>query len=81
MNQGFVLPNVPVNEPVENQPVSLDAQWSRRRPIWMRDYISGDELSDDDIVAHLPLFVDNDPIIFDGAIKNIKWRKAMDAEI
>lgn len=47
----------------------------------MNDYVSGDELSDDDTTAHFALFVDSDPILFEEAVKDIKWKKAMDAEM
>ena len=53
----------------------------RRRPVWMNDYTSGEEFSDEDTLAHLVLFAESDPIAFDEAIKDSKWRKAMDAEI
>ena len=51
---------------------------SRRKPIWMNDYTSGEELVDEDL-AQLALFAESDPITFDEAIKDSKWRKAMDA--
>jgi hypothetical protein len=54
---------------------------SRRKPAWMIDYTSGEELADEDSLAHLALFAESDPITFDEAIKDSKWRKAMDAEI
>lgn len=47
----------------------------------MNDYVSGDELSDDDITAHFALFADSNPILFEEAVKDIKWKKAMDAEM
>lgn len=47
----------------------------------MTNYASGDEMSDDDIIAHLVLFADNDPIIFNNAVVDMKWKKVMDAEI
>jgi hypothetical protein len=50
----------------------------RRRPVWMNDYTSGEEFSDEDTLAHLVLFAESDPIAFDEAIKYSR-RKAMDA--
>ncbi|KAK1588139.1 hypothetical protein Q3G72_020176 [Acer saccharum] len=47
----------------------------------MIDYVSGDELSDDNATAHFILFEDCDPITFEDAMKDSKWQKAMDAEI
>ena len=45
------------------------------------DFVSGDELSDEDNLAHMVLFAGQDPISFDDAVKSHKWKQAMDAEI
>nr|KYP54551.1 hypothetical protein KK1_000742 [Cajanus cajan] len=47
----------------------------------MIDYVSGDELSDEDTAAHFALFTGSDPILFAEAVKEEKWKKAMDVEI
>lgn len=47
----------------------------------MTDYVSGNELSDEDTIAHFALFAGSDPILFTKAVKEEKWKKAMDAEI
>ncbi|CAJ2672171.1 unnamed protein product [Trifolium pratense] len=47
----------------------------------MNDYESGGELSDEDTTAHFALFTGSDPIMFTEAVKEEKWKKAMDAEI
>jgi len=56
---------------------------ARRPPGWIRDYETGQGLSDEEIVnlTHLALFTDRDPITFAEAVKSEKWRKAMDQEI
>lgn len=69
------------NRENEDQLTSLDGRRPRKRPFWMSDYVSCDELSDDDPIVHLGLFADSDPISFNDAANNIKWKKAMDAEI
>ena len=56
-------------------------QRPRKRPSWMIDYVSGDELSDDDTIAHFALFADSTPLAFEDAVEDSKWQKAMDAEI
>ena len=55
----------------------------RKPPGWMQDYVSGQGLSDEENVdmAHLALFSDSDPLTYEDAVKNSKWRQAMDAEI
>lgn len=47
----------------------------------MIDYVSGDELSDKDTTAYFTLFAGFDPILFAKAVKEEKWKNAMDAEI
>ncbi|KAJ9565577.1 hypothetical protein OSB04_001543 [Centaurea solstitialis] len=56
---------------------------TRRRPAWMRDYISGDELSDEEgDASQFVLFTQmTDPVTYDAASKDIKWREAMDQEM
>ena len=53
----------------------------RRRPTWMQDYeVTGiDNLEDP--ITHFALFSDYDPTTFKTAVKEEKWRKAMDVEI
>lgn len=58
----------------------------RRAPTYLNDFVSGDGLSDEgeDVQTHLVLFdsvVHSDPISFDEAVKEEKWRTTMDAEI
>ena len=53
----------------------------RRQPAWMRDYVSGERLSEDDDMAHLVLLADSDPITYEEVEKSAKWRKAMNSEI
>ena len=47
----------------------------------MTDYVSGDELSDEDTTTHFALFAGSDPMLFIEAVKEEKWKRAMDAEI
>lgn len=47
----------------------------------MIDYMSRDELSDEDSIAHFALFTDSNHILFTEAVKEEKQKKAMDAEI
>ena len=54
---------------------------SRHPPIWMRDYDSGEGLSDDDHQGNFSLFVDDDPLSYMDATQSAKWRCAMDSEI
>ena len=53
----------------------------RRAPIYLNDFVSGDSLSDDDEVNMVQDAGTEDPIHFEYAVKEQKWRKAMDNEI
>jgi len=54
---------------------------SRHPPTWMRDYVTGEGLSEEDNEAHLAIFAATDPIYFEDASKSEKWRHAMDLEM
>lgn len=79
-----------VNEEIENNsPIagsggalsSSDEKRVRRPPMWMRDYMSGEGLSEEDIDINLALFASADPAHFEEAIRCEKWRATMDLEI
>ena len=48
------------------------------KPIWMEDYEVN--MSENSLI-HYTLFSDCDPTTFETAVKETKWRKAMDDEI
>ena len=53
---------------------------ARRRPAWMTDYkVTRIDVNED--VSHFALFANCNPITFENAVKEEKWRKAMDDEI
>ncbi|RVW63945.1 Retrovirus-related Pol polyprotein from transposon TNT 1-94 [Vitis vinifera] len=67
----------------ESSPSSNEGR-NRRPPIWMRDYETGEGISEEDNeahLAHLAMFATIDPIHFEDAVKSEKWRKAMDLEM
>ncbi|BBH03053.1 transposable element gene [Prunus dulcis] len=76
---------------VEDEPVghnspriteaSPNVSRQRRPPSWMTDYVSGNELSDNENITQIALTGGNDRTTFDDAVKSSKWRKAMDLEI
>eukprot|EP00268_Persea_americana_P068892 TRINITY_DN9688_c0_g1_i1.p1 TRINITY_DN9688_c0_g1~~TRINITY_DN9688_c0_g1_i1.p1 ORF type:complete len:612 (-),score=107.26 TRINITY_DN9688_c0_g1_i1:387-2222(-) len=72
--------SAPIREHTPNA-CSPPVQRHRKRPAWMMDYVSGDELSDDGNSAHFVLFADYDPVTFQDVVQDTKWKKAMDAEI
>lgn len=59
----------------------LRSQRAKRRPAWMSDYqVPGSEIPEDPLVQ-FALFSDCDPTIYEEAMKEKKWEKAMDNEI
>lgn len=69
---------------IEESSTEFPQQTRRRRePVWMRDYESGERLSeeeesDESLVFHIS---NDDPINFDEAVKEKKWQEAMKFEI
>lgn len=53
----------------------------RRRPAWMTDYEVAEIDQTEDTLTYFALFSDCDPTIFEEAVKESKWRTAMDEEI
>lgn len=72
-----------IEENIQPAEISPRMERIRRPPIWMRDYVTGQDLSDDESasMAHLALLINQDPTTFEDAVKSEKWRQAMDQEI
>ncbi|CAL8991703.1 unnamed protein product [Prunus brigantina] len=52
----------------------------RHPPPYLYDYVSGEGLSEDE--AHMAqVMATEDPFHFEEAVRNVKWRQAMDSEI
>ncbi|RVW39030.1 Retrovirus-related Pol polyprotein from transposon TNT 1-94 [Vitis vinifera] len=64
-----------------DNPSNSNAARNRRPPIWMSDYETGEELSEEEHEVQLAMFTAADPIYFDEAVKSEKWRTAMDVEM
>lgn len=47
----------------------------------MEDYVSGEDLSDEDVVANWALLATTDPTTYEEAVADAKWKEAMDLEI
>ncbi|KAI5335657.1 hypothetical protein L3X38_025790 [Prunus dulcis] len=79
-DHGVAQENSSHEEIDENSP--HDAR-TRRLPALMKDYESGQGLSEEEEsnIAYLALSTDSDPIFFEDAVKNEKWRQAMNFEI
>ncbi|KAJ6874187.1 hypothetical protein NC651_032883 [Populus alba x Populus x berolinensis] len=77
---GLLNPSSNVPMPSEHQLATNQRQ--RKMSAWMHDFVSGNELSDDeDTIVQFDLFANFDPIKFKDAVKEEKWKKAMDLEI
>jgi len=55
----------------------------RRAPVWMEDYVSGDQLSEEEEAETYMVQDDlgDDSIMFEEVVKHDKWREAMDCDI
>ena len=51
---------------------------TRKRPNWMADYEMDYDSSDS---AYFAFFMDSDPIVYEEAVKEKKWKEAMDNKI
>ena len=60
---------------------SSTKEMNRRPPVWMKDYTTGECLSEEDNEAHLAIHAATDPIHYEDALKSEKWRHTMDLEI
>lgn len=47
----------------------------------MRDYATGEDLSEEDNEAHLAMFTTTDPVNFEDPLKSEKWRQVMDLKM
>ncbi|KAI9198089.1 hypothetical protein LWI28_009882 [Acer negundo] len=55
---------------------------NKRVPFWMEDYVSGEELSEEEVEHNLVLFTSTiDPTTFEEAVQSSKWRAVIDLEI
>ncbi|GAA0160040.1 transmembrane signal receptor [Lithospermum erythrorhizon] len=62
-----------------NQIVRQLPRRTHRNPVWMTDYVSGSEVSEDEV--NLVQLEEEDPVQFETAVRSKKWRDAMDMEI
>jgi len=75
-NSCSIVPELPV--PAASEP--SDQRRTRRPPTWIRDYVTGDALTDEDAM-NFAMFAGADPIPYNQASKSQHWRNAMVAEI
>ena len=62
--------------------VSATKGRNRRQPVWLQDYDTSQELLAEEEGHSLALFVSvEDPVTFEEAHKDSKWREAMDVEM
>lgn len=54
---------------------------NREPPVWKRDYVTGEGLSDEENDAYLVMSAAIDPIHIEDAVKSEKWQRAIDVEM
>lgn len=69
--------DLPENDSLESNSSELDEAMkrgtrTRRAPGWLTDYVTGEELINEENGVHFALFIDSDPITFDEAVKSSK---------
>lgn len=65
----------------KDSPSNSNAVQNRRPPVWMSNYETGEGFSKEEHEAQLAMFAAADPIYFEEAVKNEKWRTTMDVEM
>lgn len=53
----------------------------RQPPVWMRNYVSGEGMFEEENEVNMALAASTDPLNFEEAVENSKWRMAMDAKM
>lgn len=75
-------PAVDVTSPIAAQLEEHEDKRAMKRPGWMQDYeVTGINTQYEDPLIYFALFSYCDPVIFEDAVKESKWRKAMDVKI
>ena len=67
------------NEPRDT--VNLHRRRQTSFPSWMRDYVSGDELSEEETGLNMAMVPSDDPVTYEEAVVSKNWRNAMDTEM
>ena len=79
MNSSGSNSNDEQNDEVDDSPVE---RRERAAPFWMKDYVSGEGLSEEEGESNLLMFTAlNDPVYFEEAVECPRWREAMELEI
>ena len=74
-----VDPTAEMQSDGENGNMLTSGRRERGPPVWMQDYITGEDFSDSE--SNMALIMSSDPIYFEDAVKIKHWRLAMDSEI
>ena len=74
-------PNIADAIPVNEADVNLHTRRETIVPNWMRDYVSGEGLSEEETELNMAIVSSGDPQSYEEAVKSYKWREAMDAEM
>ncbi|KAL0844254.1 hypothetical protein Bca101_017500 [Brassica carinata] len=78
---GEAQPAVTTEEAQPEQPAEVREGRVIRPPRYLRDYITGNEIDDEEDVVNMAVVNSSDPQTFEEAEKSLRWREAMDEEI
>lgn len=65
----------------DGEAINAGRRRNRQLPLWMKEYVSGEGLSEEENEVNMALVVSRDPVSFEEAVKSSKWRTAMNSEI
>jgi hypothetical protein len=72
--------NAPANT-IYEEDVNLHTKRETIMPSWMRDYVSGEGLSEEETELNMAIVTSDDPVSYEEVVKSYKWREAMDTEM
>ncbi|GJV64548.1 retrovirus-related pol polyprotein from transposon TNT 1-94 [Tanacetum coccineum] len=78
--RNLVEPDQPTNKPGPSTTLVREGR-QRRTPSYLQDYVTGDDIDLDEEQVNAVEIAHNDPVHYEEAVKESKWKIAMDREI
>lgn len=74
-------PEEVTEEAQDEQSVEVRERRKTRPPQYLNDYVTGNEVDDEEDVVNMVEINTSDPSTFEEAVKILKWKEAMDEEM
>ena len=78
---GIVGSNNALINTIYEEGVNLNTKRETIMPSWMRNYVSGEGLSEKETKLNMAIMTSDAPVSYEEVVKIYKWREAMDVEI